>query len=223
MDTKTRQLEIIRKRYGMTKFNVVHQVAAQDVKRRLSWVATPDEFVGKRVLELGAGCSPYTRIFLEYGCRSLVANDLIPERLALNGINDPAYKEVPGDLLTADFGPEKFDIIFANLTMVLLVPMMDEVIERTSSLLAPGGKLITIEPNHFCPRSLYRRFADRSGANAERFFNPFSYAKAIERRGLTIEKIVPFTSNLKWTVGSWLLGTSFGLKARKPGLISRQN
>jgi SAM-dependent methyltransferase len=216
MDLKKAQLEIIRKRYGIAKFNVVHNIPTQDLKRRLARVTTPEEIVGKRVLEFGAGCSPYPKIFLEYGCSSLVANDLIPERLALNGINDPAYKEMPGDLLTADFGSEKFDIIFASLTVMVLVPIMDEVIERISNLLAPGGKLITLDANYICPLSLYRRFSNRSGSNPSRIFNPFSYAKAIERRGLTIEKIVPFTSNLEWTVGHWLLGTSFGLKATKP-------
>lgn len=209
------QLDIVRRRYAMERFNVRHNIPLEESERRLRKVAGPEDFAGKRVLEIGAGCSPYLQLFLNWKCNDLVANDLMPERLALNGITDSRYRELPGDFMNIDVEVSSFDVIFANLTMMFLVPMMWEVISRIEALLAPGGKLITFDPNYICPLSIYRRYADRSGANPARVFSPYRYASLVDGAGLRVERLVPFTSNIEWTVGNWLLGTSFGMKATK--------
>lgn len=213
------QLDIIRRRYMMDRFNVRHDIPIEESARRLRRVTGPEDFAGKRVLEIGAGCSPYLQVFLDWNCQELVANDLMPERLELNGIIDPRYRNLPGDFLEADIEPSSFDVIFANLTLMFLVPLMGQVVSRIETLLAPGGKMITFDPNYICPLSIYRRYSDHSGANPARIFSPYRYTRLVEGAGLRVEKLVPFTSNLEWTVGSWLLGTSFGMKAAKPASV----
>jgi SAM-dependent methyltransferase len=216
MDTREQQLQIIRERYAKPNFNVVHSAARDVLERRLARVAAPSDFRGKRVLEIGAGCSTYLQLFLDHGCSELVANDLIPERLKLNAISDPRYSAVEGDLLRIDLGEESFDIVFANLTLMFLVPILGEVFTRLNRILKPGGLLLSIDPNYLCPLSVYRRFADRSGANPARIFNPFSFERAVRRAGFNVQKMSPFTGDVSYANGNWLLSTCFAMRSEKP-------
>lgn len=216
---KEAQLDIIRRRYSKDEFNVVHNIDARVLKANLGTVTEPKDFTGKSVLEIGAGCSLFLPIFLEYGCRKLVANDLLEKRLALNNINDGRYYEVAGDFLEMEFPEPGFDIIFAHLTMMFVIPILDEFFAKAAHLLKPGGALVTIDPNYLCPLSIYRQFAENSGANPATIFNPFSFANVARQQGLIVEKLVPFTSNMEWTQGNWALGTNFGMRARKPDRV----
>lgn len=183
------------------------------VDRYLSKVMTPSELKGRTIFEIGAGCSTYVPLFMDEGCKKYYANDIIPERLAAIRVEDPRYCELPGDFLKIDV-PEDVDMIFAALTMMLLVPMFDEFVDKISSSLSSGQEFISMDANYFCPYSIYRRFADKR-ANPVRLFSPFSYAKRFEHHGFEIEKLVPFTGAYPFTTGNWMLGTTFWLRARK--------
>ena len=67
---------------------------------------------------------------------------------------------------------------------------------------------------HKLDQSVTSVSSDR-GANPARLFNPFRYADTFRSHGFEVEKLVPFTAPLPFTTGSWLMGTSFWLRARK--------
>ncbi len=187
------------------------------VERYLSKVTTPDEFAGKVILEMGAGCSQYTRLFLESGCTRYYANDLIAERLAVNRVDDPRYIELSGDFRSIHV-PEPADIVFANLTMMYLVPMLDEFVIAVRDRLKPGGLFFSMDPNFLCPLTLYRRIRESRRAIPTRLFNPLNYANRFRKAGFTVRELVPFTAQLPWTKGNWILGTNFWLSAQKQRL-----
>jgi hypothetical protein len=120
---------------------------------------------------------------------------------------------VPGDFLEVAI-PGPVDIVFACLTMMFIMPMLDDFILKIRDSLQPGGQFISMDPNYLCPLSIYRRFADRK-PNPARLFSPHRYADAFSRHGFEVEALLPFTAPFPWTTGSWLLGTTFWLKVRK--------
>lgn len=181
------------------------------IDRYLSKIMTNDELSNKSVLEMGAGCSQYISVFLQNECKKYFANDLILDRLAAIRVDDPRYHEIPGDFRTIVV-PEAVDIVFANLTMMYLQPMLDEFVVKIRDSLKIGGMFFSFDSNYFCPLSFYRRFAEPTPA---RLFSPFRYANTFRRHGFEIEKLVPFTPPLPWTKGNWLLGTNFWLRARR--------
>ncbi|MEX0853085.1 MAG: class I SAM-dependent methyltransferase [Bauldia sp.] len=183
------------------------------VSRYLSKVMAPEEFAGKTILEIGAGCSLYVPVFLGHGCARYYANDLIPERLAAIRVDDPRYVELAGDFRHIE-PPEPVDLVFATLTMMLVVPMLDQFVRKIATILKPGGMLVSMDANYFCPLSIFRLIRERTN-NPVRLFNPFRYADIVRRNGLAVEALVPFTAPLPRLTGNWLLGTSFWLKARK--------
>jgi SAM-dependent methyltransferase len=183
------------------------------VDRYLSKVMAVEELRDKIILEIGAGCSQYAQIFLDNGCVKYYANDLIPERLAANKISDPRCVEIPGDFRAIEI-PEPVDLVFANLTMMFVMPMLDEFVAKIHSALKVGGTFVSMDPNYLCPLAIYRRFADTK-ANPSRLFNPFSFARTFREHGFIVERLVPFTPPLPFTTGIWPLGTCFWLRARK--------
>lgn len=183
------------------------------IKRYLSKVMQPSQLRDQVILELGAGGSQYVPVFLGNGCKKYYANDIIPERLRVVQMDDPRFIALPGDFRMIAI-PEPADIVFANLTMMFIIPMLDEFVTRIGNSLKSGGVFLSYDPNYVCPLSIYRRFADR-GANPARVFSPFGYANTFSRHGFAVEKLVPFTAKYPWTTGNWLLGTSFWMRARK--------
>jgi SAM-dependent methyltransferase len=179
----------------------------------LSKVFSINDVANKTVLEIGAGCSQYLPLFLAAGCKTYYANDLIPERLLKVRVDDPRYVELPGDFREIVI-PEKVDIIFSTLTMMLVIPILDTFIPKIRNNLKQGGLFISMDANHLCPVSVYRHLMDTS-PNPVRLFNPFAYAREFHNNGFVIEKLVPFTARISWSTGIWPLGTSFWLKARK--------
>ena len=205
--------QIILDRYA-DRENISFRHVPQDllVTRYLSKVMAPEELAGKTILELGAGCSQYIPIFLRYGCNRYYANDIIPERLAAVRVNDPRYVEIPGDFRAIAI-PEPVDLLFANLTMMYIQPLLEDFVDKIRQSLKSGGIFLSMDPNYICPLSVYRRFADRT-ANPARLFSPFRYAAIFKRNGFAIEKLVRFTASLPWTTGNWALGSTFWLRAR---------
>lgn len=184
------------------------------ISRYLSKVMRPEELADKTIFELGAGCSQYVPVFLSAGCAKYYANDIIPERLKVIRVDDSRYVEVPGDFRTIAV-PEKVDIVFANLVMMMIMPMLEEFVDKIADSLKPGGLFLSMDSNYVCPLSVYRRFADRR-PNPVRLFSPFRYANVFRKKGFEVEKLVPFTAHYPWATGNWLLGTTFWLRARKP-------
>jgi SAM-dependent methyltransferase len=211
MDSHT---QIILDRYADRRNIGVHHISPDVlVARYLSKVMVQEELVGKTILEIGAGCSPYVALFLESGCNKYYANDIIPERLAAVRVNDPRLVELPGDFRCIN-APEPVDLVFANLVMMIVMPMLDEFIAKIAQSLNRGGAFLSMDANYLCPLSVYRRFRDRKN-NPARLFSPFRYADAFRHHGFEVERLVPFTAPLPWTTGNWVLGTTFWLRARK--------
>lgn len=205
---------IILERYkDRENVGIVHTSPDIVVERYLAKVANPAEFRDKVILELGAGCSQYIPVFLDNGCKRYYANDIIPERLAVVRVDDLRFIELPGDFREIEV-PEPVDIVFESLTMMFVQPMREEFVAKIAATVKPGGLFLGFDPNYLCPLSIYRRFRDRV-ANPARLFNPFRYAGTFRRHGFEVEKLVPFTAPLPFTTGSWLMGTSFWLRARK--------
>lgn len=183
------------------------------IRRYLSKVADPEIFRGKTILEIGAGCSQYIPVFMQYDCRRYYANDLIPERLEVVRSSDLRYVEIHGDFRTIAL-PEPVDIVFASLTMMFVMPMLDDFVRKIALTLKPGGIFVSMDANYLCPLSVYRLIRERRN-NPSRLFSPFRYADKFRSHGFDIETLVPFTGPWPWVTGNWLLGTTFWLKARK--------
>jgi SAM-dependent methyltransferase len=179
----------------------------------LSKAMKREEIAGKRILELGAGCSQYIPLFLNSGCADYYANDLIPERLAATRVTASRYHELPGDFLKIAL-PEPVDIAFATLTMMCVKPLFADFAKRINESLKPGGVFMSMEANYYCPYNTWRNYFVK-GSNPVIPFSPFAYARIFKEHGFEIEKMVPFTSRYGWTTGNWALGTAFWMRARK--------
>lgn len=171
------------------------------------------EIEGKVVLEIGAGCSQYIPLFLKHGCSRFYANDLIPERLAVIAPNDPRFVVLPGDFREIEI-PEKVDIVFCSLTLMMLKPLFPSLAKAIHGALKPGGIFVCTEANYTCPLTLWRWW--RRYDPSIKIYTPRSLAKAMIDAGLAIERMTPITPPLPWTRGIWLLGTNFWLRARRP-------
>lgn len=190
VDTHTR---IILARYADRR-NIQFNRIAPDVlvNRYLAKVMAPEELSDKTILEIGAGCSQYISVFMKYGCTRYYANDIIPERLAVTRVNDPRYTEIPGDFRTIAM-PEPVDLVFASLTMMFIMPMLDEFVAKIVQILNRGGLFLSMDSNYLCPLSIYRLIRERRN-NPTRLFSPFRYADAFRRHGFEIEALIPFTA-----------------------------
>ncbi len=206
--------QVILDRYSdRVNIGIVHTPVDVLIAKYLSKVIQPEEFRDKTILEIGAGCSQYIPLFMQYGCKRYYANDIIPERLQATRVDDPRYVELPGDFRSVEV-PEKVDVVFASLTMMLLVPMFEDFAKRIVDVLKPGGLFLSMDANHLCPLSVYRVWNEKH-ANPVRLFRPQGYASIFRKHGMVIEKLVPFTAPYPAVTGNWLLGTTFWMKARK--------
>lgn len=104
---------------------------------------------GQRVLEVGCG-EGVAACQLAYCGAQVTGVDLSPvsievarRRLALHGLQ--ADFRV-ADVATDDLGSECFDIVWCDLILHHLVPVLDQVLARFARALRPGGLLIMREP-----------------------------------------------------------------------------
>ena len=206
--------KIILERYAdRGNIGVLHTPPEQIVNRYLKKVMEPEELEGKTILEIGAGCSQLIPVFMKYGCKRYYANDLIPERLAKTRVDDPRYVELPGDFRKIDV-PEPVDFVFASLTMMLVIPMLDEFAIKIGEVLKPGGEFLSMDSNYYCPVSIYRHLTEKN-ANPVKLFTPHGYASTFRRHGFVVEKLLPFAGPYPSATGNWLAGTTFWMRARK--------
>ena len=139
--------QIILDRYADWNDIVVHQIPETTLESvYLGKVLDTAEFAGKNILEIGAGCSTYTPIFLKHGCKRYYANDLIAERIEAVRVFDRRFIALPGDFRSLKI-PEPADIVFASLTMMFLVPMHEEIIAKLATAVKPGGYFMSMDPN----------------------------------------------------------------------------
>jgi SAM-dependent methyltransferase len=214
-DKRSQHRKRLEERYGTGHHAALHNVPDDVLISDMRTVIAPEEFSDKEVIEFGAGCSLYLKLFLEFGCRRLVANDLSGKALRLNRINDPRYQPLPGDFLTVLLKDNSHDIVFAHLTMMLVVPLFDEFLARAHRVLRPGGSFVTFDANYICPVSIYRRYANPRLGGLAHIFSPFDLQRRAIRQGFEVPTLIPLTTNKRWTRGNWLLGTSFWMRAVK--------
>ena len=181
--------------------------------RYLNNVINLNELSNKTLFEIGAGCSQYANIFLDTNLSKYYANDLIESRLELSRSTDERYYEIIGNFLNVEID-NKIDFVFASLTMMFVVPMFDDFIEKIDSILEKDGVFISFDPNYLCPLSFYRRFKDRKD-NPARIFNPFSYSKLFIDKGYRLDKLIPFSGPYPTLGNSWITGTSFCMRVTK--------
>jgi SAM-dependent methyltransferase len=212
MNPEEKRINVILERY-LNDTNIIIPKTDKTflIDQYLSKVIQPEAFEGKTILEIGAGGSQYIQIFLEAGCERYYANDIIEARLAKNDASDSRYVQIGGNFLEIEV-PEKVDFVFANLTMMMVTPLLPAFVEKIYEVLKPGGSFISMDTNYFCPLSLYRYFKDSQGLS---IFSPKSYAKTFEKKGFLTEKLVPFTVNHPFTTGIWTLGTNFWFIGKK--------
>jgi SAM-dependent methyltransferase len=212
-----RFMEQLEQRYGTGSHAVVHDtpraVLIANIKSALDLAEVSD----KVVLEIGAGTSLYLKMFLENDCRRLIANDLSEAALRLIPIDDPRFEPLPGDFLKAPIPDNSVDIVFAHLTLTVVEPLLDQFFARIFRLLKPGGLLVTRDINYFCPVAHYRRLRAPTRSAVLKLYSPLRYKRQVTNAGFAVERIVPSTTNHPWTTGNWLLGTTFTLRARRPG------
>lgn len=171
------------------------------------------EIKGKVVLEIGAGCSQYIPLFLNHGCKCFYANDLMPERLAIIAPDDPRFVSLPGDFCEVEI-PEKVDIVFCSLTLMMLKPLFPAFAKAIHAALKPGGIFVCMEANYMSPLSFWRWLKHYDPS--VKIFSPWTLSRALQDAGLVIERMTPVTAPAPWTKGIWPLSTAIWIRARKP-------
>jgi len=107
------------------------------------------------VLDLGCGCGRYFRFVR--GARHLVAVDLsIPmlqqARNPAGGPIDGTVDLVQGNLLTVDFKPQCFDLVYCLGVLGLYVPLDIYLLGKIRTWLKPDGKLVLMVVDARSPR-----------------------------------------------------------------------
>jgi SAM-dependent methyltransferase len=115
-----------------------------------------------RCLELGAGSGSIAR-WLAARCPDgqVVATD--SDTSLLSALTAPNLRVLRHDVVNEDFPPGSFDLVHARWLLVNL-PERDEVLAKIVTWLAPGGWLVTEDPDSFAadssPYPPLRRFSD---------------------------------------------------------------
>jgi ubiquinone/menaquinone biosynthesis C-methylase UbiE len=143
-------------------------------------------FSGKRVLDLGAGESTYTRLIAaRYGPALTIACDLFHERLrAAAVVRSAAVSFVAGDALRLPIYAGTIDIVFASL-LLCQVPDLDRLASEIGRVLRPGGVFIGIEPNPYNPVHLYRYWFGEHSPN--QYILSRRHLNAFQREGFVVD------------------------------------
>lgn len=122
------------------------------------WLNPEKVFMGKRVLDIGAGECTYTRLIADrFEPKEVVASELFLERMlpAVRANRNPNLHFVAGDAFCLPFQDESFDIVFGSFVLHQL-PDLDEIISEVRRVLSDNGHYVGIEPNPYHPVHLYR-------------------------------------------------------------------
>jgi len=176
------------------------------------WLEADSVFLGRRVLDIGAGECSYTRVIAEeFGPRIMVACDLFRERMlqAARANEHGALRFVSADCLQLPFRQAVFDIVFGSLVLCQL-PALERVVAEIRRLLVPGGLYVGIEPNPYNAVHVYRYMAGKCSPNLY-LLRPHNL-NAFRRAGFRVE--VRFFYARLPGIRSRLLATCMGVLAR---------
>lgn len=177
------------------------------------WMDPDGLFDGKRVLDVGAGESVYTRLIAErFSPRQIVACDLFLERLrmASRANRNCRLSFAVGDLRRLPFQTGSLDVVWGTL-ILHQIPDLREVVSEIGRVLTGHGCYAGIEPNPFHPVHLYRHLFGRRSPNqyllSERHLAVFRDA------GFDLS-VRYFYARLPWARGRFL-GTCMGILAKR--------
>jgi ubiquinone/menaquinone biosynthesis C-methylase UbiE len=177
------------------------------------WLDADAVFGGRRILDVGAGESTYTRMIADrFRPRAIVACDLFAERMrparSVNG--NPALRFVAGDCFRLPFRGEAFDVVFGSLVLHQL-GRLAPIAQEIDRVLTPRGLYVGIEPNPFHPIHLWRYW--RGSHSANQYLLRPAHLKTFEALGFTVAIRYFFA---RWPVlRGPLFGTCMGIVARK--------
>jgi SAM-dependent methyltransferase len=131
-------------------------------KRRLMFLLNPYVRVGLRALDAGCGSGFFSRFFCDKGM-DVTALDYSQEALDIaSGLTSGQAEVVKDDLLQPGLAGrlrQCYDLVFTD---GLLEHFVEEdqgrILKNLSSVLTPGGVIVTIVPNKFSPWELIRPF-----------------------------------------------------------------
>lgn len=121
---------------------------------------------GVRVLEIGCGIGADLHWFALRGSEATgidVKSEWTAAAQRLTRIVREHFGEVAIDIRRTnllDLGHEEFDLIYMKDTFHHLEPR-DAVVSKIAALLAPGGKIVIVEPNAWNPMIQYKMFSIR--------------------------------------------------------------
>jgi SAM-dependent methyltransferase len=101
----------------------------------------------RRLLDLGAGYGSVTAELARRSSGLTVALDLRCRSLREGGPAFATSARVCGDAFRLPFAPASFDLVFAQCSLMWLVPL-DRAIAEIERVLQPGGVLVALEPDY---------------------------------------------------------------------------
>ena len=101
----------------------------------------------RRVLDLGAGCGVVTPELVRRARGPVVALDREIAALQDHAIAFAGALCVGGNALHLPFADGGFDLVFCQLTLLWISPLV-QAIEEIWRVLAPGGALVALEPDY---------------------------------------------------------------------------
>ena len=104
------------------------------------------DVAGRAVLCLGYGAGGELELLRDAGAHRLVGVDLSPEMQRLADARVPEAHVVAGDLMTFDPRDERFDLVWAALSLQY-VDDLAGALERCAGWLHPGGRLLLTLPH----------------------------------------------------------------------------
>lgn len=184
---------------------------AQDA---LHWIPDfPQVFVGKSVLDIGAGECLLTFAIAEAGfAKQVVGLELILHRMgAARQVNLPALGLVCGDCFRLPFYESSFDIVVGNGVLHHL-PDEEAAVREVWRVLAPGGFYFGREPN-FQNLAIKRRVLGGRHSPNEHVVLPAKIQNIFARQNMCAQ-IRYFWRRIRWLHHPWF-STSISITASK--------
>jgi SAM-dependent methyltransferase len=151
------------------------------------WLTPGPLFEGKRVLDIGAGESTYTRLIAEkWRPKQIVACELFERRMfPAAQVNRAAnLKFIAGDAFFLPFQEDSFDVVWGSGILSQL-PDLDCVLRAICGVLKQNGIYVGWEPNPFNLVIAWRYFSKPHSPNQYLFW-PWRIRPAFERAGFEL-------------------------------------